>query len=52
MGGAVLICSLLSINTLTLTLQDFFYPALMASGGVGDYFLINVWHVAGVWQHV
>jgi lipopolysaccharide exporter len=46
--GAILLCSLLSINTLTITLQDFFYPALMASGGVGSYFLINVWHMVGV----
>jgi O-antigen/teichoic acid export membrane protein len=47
-AAAALVCSLLSIYALIHALQDFFYPALMASGGAGSYFLINVWHVIGV----
>jgi O-antigen/teichoic acid export membrane protein len=46
--SAALVCSLLSIYALINALQDFFYPALMASGGAGNYFLVNVWHVVGV----
>jgi polysaccharide transporter, PST family len=39
--------SLLSIYALISVLQVFLHPALVASGGVGKYVLLNVWHLAG-----
>ena len=47
-AAAAGICSLLSIYALVHAQQSFFFPALMASGGAGRYFLINLWHVIGV----
>jgi len=46
--GASLFCSMLSIYALINVLQVFVHPALLASGGVGKYVLINVWHITGV----
>jgi O-antigen/teichoic acid export membrane protein len=42
------VSSLLSIYALTLTLQVFIFPALLASGGVGKYVVLNIWQTVGV----
>jgi PST family polysaccharide transporter len=41
------LCSLLSISALVSSLQVFFYPALMATGGAGNYVFLSVWHAVG-----
>jgi O-antigen/teichoic acid export membrane protein len=46
-AAAGMLCSLLSIYGLVNALQVFFHPALLASGGVGRYVLLNVWQAAG-----
>lgn len=46
--AATALCSLLSIYALIITLQVFFFPTLLASGGVGRYLILNVWQTAGV----
>ncbi|HEY1793807.1 MAG TPA: lipopolysaccharide biosynthesis protein [Opitutaceae bacterium] len=47
-AGAAAYCSLLCICSLINVLQVFFHPALLASGGIGKYVLLNVCHVCGV----
>lgn len=47
-ASAAALCSLLSLYSLMETLQVFSYPILLASGGIGKYVLLNVWHVIGV----
>ena len=47
-SAAAVLCSLLSLFSLVEALQVFCYPALLASGGVGKYVWLNVWHVIGV----
>lgn len=42
------LCSLLSLYALIRALQIFSYPALLASGGVGKYVILNVAHTIGV----
>lgn len=42
------LCSLFALYTLINTLQVFFHPALLASGGMGRWVLLNVCHAAGV----
>ncbi len=42
------ICGLLAINALLTSLQVFFHPALLASGGVGRYVVLNAAHASGV----
>lgn len=42
------ICSFLSIYALLNALQVFFHPALLASGGIGRFVILNVCQVAGV----
>jgi len=42
------LCSLLSLSALVNALQIFFYPALMATGGAGNYVLLSVFHAIGV----
>jgi PST family polysaccharide transporter len=42
------LCSLLALYCLVNALQVFFHPTLLASGGVGKWVLLNVWHAAGV----
>jgi len=42
------ICQLLAIYALVNTLQVFFHPALLASGGAGKYVYLNVLHLGGV----
>jgi O-antigen/teichoic acid export membrane protein len=41
-------CALLSIYALVNSLEIFFHPALIASGGPGAYVLLNVLHAIGV----
>ena len=45
---AGLLCSLLSLYALLESLQVLSYPILLASGGIGKYVWLNVWHVIGV----
>ena len=47
-AGAGALCSWLSIYALSEALLVFFYPILLASGGIGRYVWLNVWHAAGV----
>lgn len=42
------LCALLALYALVNVLQVFFHPALLASGGVGRYVILNLWHVTGV----
>lgn len=42
------LCALLALYALVNALQVFFHPALLASGGVGRYVILNIWHVSGV----
>jgi O-antigen/teichoic acid export membrane protein len=42
------LCSLLSLSALVNALQIFFYPALMATGGAGNYVFLSVLHALGV----
>jgi O-antigen/teichoic acid export membrane protein len=46
--GAVVLCSLISLNSLILALQVFSYPVLLASGGIGKYVWLNVCQAIGV----
>lgn len=41
-------CALLSLYALTNSLQVFFHPALVASGGPGAYVVLNIIHSFGV----
>jgi O-antigen/teichoic acid export membrane protein len=47
-AGAALLCSLLSIYAMVNTLGIFCYPILLASGGIGKFVWLNVWHASGV----
>lgn len=47
-AAAGVLCSLLSLSSLATTLLVFCYPVLLASGGIGKYVWLNVWHFAGV----
>ncbi len=47
-AGAALLCSLLSLYALVNALVVFCYPVLLASGGIGKYVWLNVWHFIGV----
>jgi PST family polysaccharide transporter len=47
-AAAAVLCLLLSLFSLIEALQVFCYPVLLASGGVGKYVWLNVWHVVGV----
>src|SRR5207248_3607692 len=47
-AAASILCTLLSLYTLIVVLTVFFHPALLASGGIGKYVLLNVWHALGV----
>jgi O-antigen/teichoic acid export membrane protein len=47
-AAASTFCSLLSLYALVNTLQVFLYPALLASGGVGKFVLLNLTHLIGV----
>ena len=47
-AGAGVLCSWLSLYSLLESLQVFSYPILLASGGIGKYVWLNVWHVLGV----
>ncbi|MGA3007760.1 MAG: lipopolysaccharide biosynthesis protein, partial [Opitutaceae bacterium] len=42
------LCALLSLSALVTSLQVFFYPALMATGGAGSYVFLSVCHAVGV----
>jgi O-antigen/teichoic acid export membrane protein len=46
--SAASLCALLAVYGLVNTLQVFFHPSLVASGGAGKYVLLNVWHTLGV----
>jgi PST family polysaccharide transporter len=45
---AAMLCSLLSLFSLIDALNVFCYPVLLASGGIGKFVWLNVWHVIGV----
>jgi PST family polysaccharide transporter len=45
---AATLCSLLAIYALVNTLGIFCYPVLLATGGIGKYIWLNVWHFIGV----
>jgi len=47
-AAAAGLCSLLSIYALIVTLQVFFFPTLLASGGVGRFVILNMWQTIGV----
>jgi O-antigen/teichoic acid export membrane protein len=47
-ADAGMLCSLLALYSLTDVLQTFFYPILLASGGIGKYVWLNVSHFVGV----
>jgi len=47
-AGAAVLCALLSIYALVGTIGVFFYPAILATGGVGNAVWLNVVHVIGV----
>ena len=47
-SGASIYCSLLCLYALVNVLQVFFHPALLASGGIGWYLVLNGCHAAGV----
>lgn len=47
-SGAGELCSLLSLYALILTLQVFFYPAMLAAGGAGKYLTLNIAQAVGV----
>ncbi len=46
--AAAVLCSWLAIYGLMDALTVFCYPILLASGGIGKYFWLNVWHTIGV----
>lgn len=46
-SDAAPICSLLSLYSLVNVLQIFFYTALVASGGAGKSFFLNIFHAFG-----
>jgi PST family polysaccharide transporter len=47
-SSASIYCSLLCVYALVNVLQVFFHPALLASGGIGRYLVLNGFHTAGV----
>ncbi len=47
-GGCHLVFYWLSLSALVEALLVFFYPILLASGGIGKYVWLNIWHTAGV----
>ena len=47
-AGAALLCSLLSLYALVNTLGIFCYPILLASGGIGKFVWLNLFHFFGV----
>ncbi|HMD53544.1 MAG TPA: oligosaccharide flippase family protein, partial [Phycisphaerae bacterium] len=47
-AGAALLCSLLSLYALVNTLGIFCYPILLASGGIGKFVWLNLFHFVGV----
>jgi PST family polysaccharide transporter len=47
-AAAAVLCSFLSLFSLVEALQVFCYPVLLASGGVGKYVWLNIWHLVGV----
>jgi O-antigen/teichoic acid export membrane protein len=47
-AGVAVLCSLLSIYALVGSLGVFFYPAILASGGVGNAVWLNVIHIIGI----
>jgi len=42
------LCSLLALNSLVVALQVFYYPVLLASGGIGKYVWLNIAQAIGV----
>lgn len=46
--AAAPLCRLLSLFSLIEVLQVFCYPVLLASGGIGKYVFLNIWHAVGV----